>query len=78
MTVSVIWLTWIDDCLIAGDEKGVNIVKEQIKSPFDFGDVGIFNEYVGCKINCDEALFNFTQPVLLQSFEDEFNARLLS
>jgi len=75
MTGVVIWLTWIDDCLIAGDEKGVKTTKEQIKGRFDCDDVGLFNEYVGCKIEYDEKLIRFTQLVLLQSFEDEFKCK---
>jgi len=71
MTGVVIWLTWIDDCLIAGDEKGVKTTKEQIKGRFDCDDVGLLNEYVRCKIEHDEKSIRFTQLVLLQSFEDE-------
>lgn len=75
MTGLVIWLTWIDDCLIAGDEKGVKMVKEQIKGRFDCDDVGLLNEYVGYKIERDEKSIRFTQPVLLQSFEDELRCK---
>jgi len=70
MTGLVIWLTWIDDCLITGDEKGVKTVKEQIKSWFDCNDVGILIKYM-----CNEASIRFTQLVLLQSFEDEFKCK---
>ena len=31
MTALVIWLTWIDDCLIARDVNGDKTAKEQIK-----------------------------------------------
>jgi len=34
--------------------------------------VGELHEYVGCKIVRSEKSIRFTQPVLLQSFEDEF------
>jgi len=71
MTGLVIWLTWIDDCLITGDEKGLKTAKEQIKGRFDCDDVGLLNEYVRCKIEHDEKSIRFTQLVLLQSFEDE-------
>jgi hypothetical protein len=30
------------------------------------------NEYVGCKIDRDEYYVKFTQPVMIQSYEDEF------
>jgi len=75
MTGLVIWLTWIDDCLIAGDKKGVQMAKEQIKGRFDCDDVGLLKEYVGCKIDWDEKSIRFAQPVLLQSFEDEFKCK---
>ena len=41
---------------------------------FDCDEVGKLNEYVGCKINFnqEEGWIKLTQPVLLQSFEDEF------
>ena len=32
----------------------------------------MLKEYVGCKIEQDDESIRFTQPVLLQSFEDEF------
>jgi hypothetical protein len=28
----VVWLSWIDDCLVAGDKREVEAAKEQIKS----------------------------------------------
>ena len=42
----IIWLTWIDDCLIAGDTGGVELAKEQMKQRFDCDDVGKLREYV--------------------------------
>ena len=38
---------------------------------FDCDDVGNMDEYVGYKINGDDC-FTFTQPVMLQSFRNEF------
>jgi hypothetical protein len=29
-------------------------------------------EYIGCKVDCGDGYLKLTQPVLLQSFEDEF------
>ena len=41
---------------------------------FDCDEVGELKEYVGCKIDWDKSAkwLKFTQPVLLQSFQDEF------
>jgi hypothetical protein len=46
----IIWLSWIDDCLVAGNEEGVLATKEQIKARFDCDDIGELTEYVGCKV----------------------------
>jgi hypothetical protein len=56
-------------------ESCVGSKKKMIGQMFDCEDVGIINEYVGCKIDrdLDEPSLRMTQPVLLQSFEDEFD-----
>jgi hypothetical protein len=46
----IIWLSWIDDCLVSGNEEGVLDAKEQMKARFDCDDIGEITEYVGCKI----------------------------
>ena len=45
-----------------------------MKDRFDCDDVGELKEHVGCKVNVDveDRSVTVTQPVLLQSFEDEF------
>jgi hypothetical protein len=68
----VVWISWIDDCLVAGDKMAVEAAKEQIKSRFDCDDLGELNEYVACKIDRNEDYVKFTQPVLIQSYEDDF------
>jgi hypothetical protein len=69
----VFWLSWIDDCLVAGDKRTVEAAKEQMKSRFECYDLGELNESVGCKIDRNEDSVKFTQPVLIQSYEDEFD-----
>ena len=41
---------------------------------FEYDDIGEINEYLGCKIdwNWEDKQLRLTQPVLLQSYEDEF------
>jgi hypothetical protein len=68
----VVWLSWIDDFLVAVDKKAVEAAKEQMKSIFECDDLGELNEYVGCKIDRNEDSVKFTQPVMIQSYEDEF------
>jgi hypothetical protein len=69
----IIWLSWIDDCLVAGNEEGVLADKEQIKARFDCDNIGELTEYVGCKVERTKDYVRFTQPVLLQSYVDEFS-----
>lgn len=70
----LLWLTWVDDCLCTGKDAGVQKGKEEFKTMFDCDDLGPLEEYVGCKIEYDreKRQMKLTQPVLLQSLEDEF------
>jgi hypothetical protein len=70
----VCWLLWVDDCLILGDKDLVEKSKDAMKELFECDDLGEMHEYVGCKIerNLDERWVKLTQPVMLQSFQDEF------
>ena len=69
-----LWISWVDDCLVAGPESVVTKEKAKMKQLFDCDDIGELQEYVGCKIVHDREArsVRFTQPVLLQSFTDEF------
>ena len=66
MSGLIVWLTWIDDCLIAGEAKGVATAKEQMKQRFECDDVGLLAEYVGCKVERNEDF------IKLRRFVDEF------
>jgi hypothetical protein len=46
-----------------------------MKSRFECDDLGELNEYVGCKIDINEDSVKFTQAVLIQSDEDEFDLK---
>jgi hypothetical protein len=59
--------------LVAGDPRAVEATKEQMKSRFECDYLGELNEYVGCNIDRGEDFLKFTQPVLFQSYEDEFD-----
>jgi hypothetical protein len=69
----VLWLSWVDDCLVCGRREGVEEAKKGLMERFDCDDLGEMTEYIGCKIERDKDSMRLTQPVLLQSFEDEFN-----
>ena len=70
----VLWLSWVDDCLAVGSLDNVNKAKKQMTDRFDCDVIGNMDEYVGCKVeyNRRERWIKLTQPVLLQSFKDEF------
>jgi hypothetical protein len=44
---------------------------------FECDDVDDMNEYVGCKIDRDKYRIKVTQPVLIQSFVDEFDRSMV-
>ena len=70
-----VWLLWVDDCLCLGPADAVKIVTDAMKARFDCDDIGEMREYVGCKIdrNYVNRTVKFTQPVMVQSFRDEFD-----
>ena len=71
----VIWLSWVDDCLVVGPKPAVMRARDEFMARFDYNDLGEVNEYVGCKLehNKEEGWMKLTQPVLLKSYEDEFD-----
>ncbi len=62
----------IDINLIIGSKKAVKKTKKDIIERFDCKDCGDIEEYVGCKILRTKNLIKFTQPVIMQSYNDEF------
>jgi hypothetical protein len=70
-----IWISWVDDLLNVGKPHVIAKAKEQMKKEFDCDDVGEMTEFIGCKIDIDRSAktMRLTQPVLLQSFRDEFD-----
>jgi hypothetical protein len=70
----ILWLSWVDDCLVGGKDEGVKKAKGQMMELFDCDYVGELKEYVGCKVDYDKeaGTMKLTQPVMIQSFQDEF------
>jgi hypothetical protein len=60
---------------VVGCKEAVLRAKAQMMARFDCDEVGRLTEYVGCKVDIDEEerSCKVTQPVSLQSFEDEFD-----
>ena len=73
----IVWLSWIDDCLFIGNKQEVKYAKNAMLKQFECDDVGFPEEYVGCKLNFDkeENSLTFTQPVMIQSFSDEYERK---
>ena len=69
----VIIISWIDDNLIVGSTAAVLEAKAAMMERFECDDCGEVQEYVGCKVVRDGRVLKFTQPVLLQSYSDEFD-----
>jgi hypothetical protein len=47
----VLWISWVDHCLVVGNKKAVDQAKQQMKKRFDCNDVSELKEYIGCKVN---------------------------
>eukprot|EP00957_Ditylum_brightwellii_P074019 5624499-Ditylum_brightwellii.AAC.1 len=70
----IVQLSWIDSCMVWGHNKVTTKESKEFTSQFDCDKVGKVKEYVGCKIghNKEERSIKFTLPVLLQSYNDEY------
>eukprot|EP00957_Ditylum_brightwellii_P003744 284488-Ditylum_brightwellii.AAC.1 len=70
----IMWMSWVDDCLVAGPLELVEIAKAEMTGLFECKELREMDEYVGCKVEHDLQwhTIKLTQPVLLQSYTDEF------
>ncbi len=68
----VLIVSWIDDNLIIGPKNVVEKTKKDLMERFDCKDCGDIKEYMGCKIERTKNSLKFTQPVLMQSYNDKF------
>jgi hypothetical protein len=71
----VLWMSWVDDLAVSRNPKAVATVKNKMKKEFDCDDQGELKEYIGCKVDHDmeNGSIKLMQPVLMQSYEDEFD-----
>jgi hypothetical protein len=70
-----IWASWVDDCLhIGASKESVLKSKDILTNELECDDNGEMKKYVGVKMDYDKEnqMLKMTQPVLLQSFKDEF------
>jgi hypothetical protein len=70
----VLWVVIVDDCLGTGPTEELKKAKAELMQIFACDDQGEMTEYIGCKIdyNKNDRYMKILQPVLIQSFEDEF------
>ena len=70
----VVCLPWVDNCVVGDHGQDLQNKKEKMKKLFDCDNSGKVTEYIGTKVNIDKdaKTIRLTQPVLIQSFEDEF------
>ena len=67
-------VSWIDENLIVGNEKVAEETEKNLMARFDCSDEGKLKEFSGVKINrTTDGGLKFTQPVLIQSFDDKFD-----
>ena len=71
----VIWMSWVDDCIVCGNKQNVLPEKEKFMKQFECDEVGELKEYICCKIDYEpeKGQLKLMQPVLIQSFVDEFD-----
>jgi hypothetical protein len=69
----IIFLLWVDDCLIAGQAHDVERETSDWRKLFDTTDEGEMKEYVGCKVERTKDYIRLTQPVKVQRLIDEFD-----
>jgi hypothetical protein len=71
----LIYLSWVDDILVAGPKESLLKAKAALRNHFTSDEQGELHEYVGCKIERDKEKrwMKLSQPVMIQSFSDEFD-----
>jgi hypothetical protein len=47
----MIWILWVDDCLLIGHKEEVSKYKNIMQQYFKCEDIGELKEYVGCKVD---------------------------
>ena len=72
----ITWMSWVDDLKLVAPATLLKEEKEEMMKRFDCSDIGETDEYVGCKCEKTNESIKFTQPVLIQSYQDEFELPL--
>jgi hypothetical protein len=80
----LLYMSWVDDILIAGKKEDVLRAKRSLAQHFTLDEQGEMFEYVGCKVenNRQQRWMKLTQPVMIQSlatmrFSSRFALRIV-
>ncbi len=68
----VLIVLWINNNLIIGPKIAVEKTKKYLMERFDCKDCGDIKEYMGCKKARTKNKLKFTQPALMQRYNDKF------
>jgi len=63
----VLWVTWVDDCLVCGKKEAVLEAKQQLMARFDCDEVGELKEYIGFAAVSVEPLISISSSLLALS-----------
>ena len=69
----LLFLLWIDDCLIIGQEEHVTKEVKRFCTLYETTDKipdGNLTEYVGCRVERTKSFIRLTQPTKIRRFKD--------
>jgi hypothetical protein len=71
----VVFLVYVDDCLICGSKDGVRNCIRDIKKRFNISEMGALNEYVGAKYKRVKDGFHISQSTMIEEFPKVFDLK---
>jgi hypothetical protein len=73
----VIWILWVNNCLLLGHYEDVSKYHKMMNNYFDCNNIGELKEYVGCKVESREGnkRILIVQSVIIRCFIDKFGMR---
>lgn len=71
----VVFLVYVDDCLICGSKEGVRNCIRDIKQRFNISEMGALNEYVGAKYKRVNGTYHISQSAMIEEFPKVFDLK---
>jgi Reverse transcriptase (RNA-dependent DNA polymerase) len=71
----VVFLVYVDDCLICGSKDGIKNCITDIKKRFNISEMGILNEYVGAKYKRIADGYSISQSAMIDEFTKVFDLK---